>query len=107
MKFKHPKKHVLQSLCAPIAGLWLTSFLCLTASSQAQVMPPGGYQGMMCPGLHDHRGLLRDPSVALSVKDIHDGVAIEWTSSDPQKVIALRQMGEQMQREHKRRGKNP
>lgn len=76
-----------------------------TPSSFAQMMGPGRGQALMCPGYGDQRGLMRDPAVALSVKEIRDGVAIEWTSTDQAKVAAQRQMAVRMQREHQARVK--
>ncbi len=105
MRFRNNQSMFLPILRSALGRAFFVAILSFNAAAQAQMMGPGAGQGFMCPGFHSHGQLLRDPSVTLSVKDLHDGVAIEWTSTDPAKVVALRQMAAQMLREHEARAK--
>ena len=70
-----------------------------------QGMPPGMMDGMMrgmggMPGMQGMAALLRDPEVKLSLTETPDGVIIQWSSKNPEKVKSLKEMAKRMKTVH-------
>jgi hypothetical protein len=75
-------------------------FLFLGTVASAQMMGRGHSDGSMCPGATGQAGLMRDPDVKMVVTETADGVSIGWSSKNPEKAKALKEMAQRMKTMH-------